>query len=554
MLVIALGLGLSLIWTWTFVFPLDAIFGGDDLLMIWNLWNVNDSLTHGHNPFFAPHVYYPLGTFLARHTYSPGFWPVAWLLEFVSGHSPLYAVMAYHVCVWLSYGLALAFAYLFLRRLGFGRFAAAVPALQYALSVFARGHFPHLQHISFLFLLPLASLAVLAFVRDPRAGRLASLAFVLAVTVYFSEMSVFLWIGLALLVVFAAVLPATRPTLRKVLTTCPRWALVTAALVFLLTLAPFLQAWIAQPGNAPNPRQTVAGSGNLVGFFLPHSLVTSLYGRSFDAWSAPTGGRQGLPRGMGGDELFLGFPLLTFAAAGFVRRPQGFLVIVATLTAVFAVLTLGPHLMAGGWEADIPLPYAALLKIPPFNMGRSPARNIVFVLWGCAIGAAYGLEAFESRLHHVRRSVSILCRTAVIVWAGLEAYAPWVHAKSYVVPAQLSKLPPGPVVNLPLSVFDGFGILLQTIHHQPIVTGFVSRRTPEQAAYIRDLDRLLATNPPAFVAKMEGIGVRSVIVGTGASPQEEQALRVSGRLVIIDARPAAGAEELPPDRLLRQER
>jgi hypothetical protein len=360
-------------------------------------------------------------------------------------------------------------------------------------------------------------------------------------------MSIFLWIGLALMVIAAVAVPSTRAVLRRVGAACPRWALVAAFLIFVLTLAPFLRAWLLQPGNAPNPRQASVGSGNLVGFFLPYSSVTFLYGNALDAWSVPVG-RQGLPRGTGGDHLFLGFPMLLFATVGFIRRSRGFLLIIGMLTLVFVVLTLGPHLIVGKWETAIPLPYAALMKIPPFNMGRSPVRNIVFVLFGCAIAAAYGLQELETWLRRFRRPIGIAVQAAVIVWAGLEAYAPWVHAKPFVVPPELAKLPPGPVVNIPLSVFDGYGVLLQTIHHQPMVTGFVSRRTPEQVAYIRELDRLLEADPPAFVQRMQDIGVRSVILGPGTKPEEEEALRASGRLVIIDARLAANgpAPQLSP--------
>jgi hypothetical protein len=547
--VIIVSFALSLVWISGYVFPLDGLRwpAGDELLMVWNLWNVNESITHGHNPFVAPNVYYPVGARLGMHTYSPGLWPVAWVTQWATGNAPLYALEAYHLCLWLSFALALAFSYLFLRRVGCSRFASLVPSMAYAFSVFARVHVPHLQHISFIFFLPLVSLAVRAAFDRPQAWRLLLLAFLLGFGIYLSEMSVFLWMGLALFAALAFLRRSTRAAMKQALAAYPRWTFVAAGLLFLVVLSPFLHAWSGHEGHAPKRRQTEGGSANVAGFFFPHSSTTRLYGAAGDRLSVPVGphGRQ-LP-GVGGNDLFLGFPLLLFAALGLARCRHGWLSIVAWVTAGFFVLSLGPALLVGSHATGWPLPYALLMKVPPFSIGRTPARNVVFVLWGATLLAAHGFVFFERWISDRSRPAAALFGSLLLLWVALEVYVPPPAAASYTIPTDLVRLAPGAVANVPISPFDGLGVFLQTIHHRPIVTGFVSRREPRQMEHIRSIDDLLNRDPDGFVARMAELGVGTIVLGPETPPEVAQALDSQKRLSVLHLRPFENGQSSEPE-------
>ncbi len=541
--IILLGFALAAVLAGSFVFPLDGLRwpAGDEMLMVWNLWNVNESVTHGRDPFFAPHVYYPLGARLAKHTYSPGLWPVAFVSSLLVPTRALYPLVAYHLCLWLSFALAFAFGYLLLRRLDAGPLAAAVPALLYAFSPFARWHTPHLQQLSAVFFLPLALWVGLGAISRPTPTRLAVAAFTLASGVYLGEASVFLWTALALAVVLALLARATRADLARIATAFSTRAYASASLAFFLTLGPFLLAWSKDAGQAPKPKQSYNWSANLVGFFVPHSATTTLYGDKLDGLSAPE------RRGVGGQEIFLGYPLALLALWGALSRRSGWYLIVGVLTAGFFVLCLGPALVVGEHALGWPLPYAWLMKVPPFHFGRAPVRNTVFVLLGCALLASQGIGTLERLLARTGRLSALAIKTGLVAWAVLEVYAPLRPAPHYSPPAALADLPDGPTVNVPLSVFDAYGVFLQTMHQRPIVTGFVSRRTPEQVALVRSLDQLLRSDPAAFVERLEQLGIRSIILSPTVTPEIESALRAQRTLPVFDLRPAALRGSLPVD-------
>jgi hypothetical protein len=94
------------------------------------------------------------------------------------------------------------------------------------------------------------------------------------------------------------------------------------------------------------------------------------------------------------------------------------------------------------------------------------------------------------------------------------------------------------VVNVPLSVFDGRAVFLQTFHGHQIATGFVSRRTPAQLAHVRTLDLLLSEDPPAFLRQLDRIGVRNVILGPG-TPSDVAAALAHGAINVVDLRDEA---------------
>ena len=116
---------------------------------------------------------------------------------------------------------------------------------------------------------------------------------------------------------------------------------------------------------------------------VPRPDATPLYGGAFAGWNAA------ISTGIAGHEVFLGFPLLLLAAAGVARRPRGWTAIAACLAVFFAVLSLGPTLKVGSVDTWWPMPYALLMKVPPFDMGRTPVRCVLLAVSRPDLSAAW---------------------------------------------------------------------------------------------------------------------------------------------------------------------
>jgi hypothetical protein len=447
----------------------------------------------------------------------------------VTGGDPLYPVYSYRVAILASFALAAALTYALVRRLGAPRSAGLVLAVQFAFCCFNRLHVPHLNHISAAFLLPAAALCVLRLYDRPSAGRAAALGAVLAAGVYFSELIVFAYVGLPVMILLALASPSLRAALGERAPSLGVRGALGFALAFLLVLAPFLWNWAADAGLSPQPRQASLWSANLAAFLVPDPEATPLYGRLFASASA------GL-KGIGGHEAFVGFPLLLLAVAGAGRRPRGWPAVAAGLAALFLVLSLGPTLKVGPLATDLPLPYALLMRVPPFDAGRTPVRCVLLGLFFLTLLAVAG---WHRLLGAVRRRwgprAAGAAAVALLAWAALEVRQPVPPAAPYRVPEELARLVPGPVINVPPSFMDGWAVFLQTLHGQPIVTGFVSRRTPEQLAHVRELDRLFHEDVPALLRHLQRLQVTNVVLGPGTPPEAAEQI-LAGPLNVVDLR------------------
>jgi hypothetical protein len=159
--------------------------------------------------------------------------------------------------------------------------------------------------------------------------------------------------------------------------------------------------------------------------------------------------------GMRGYEVFIGYPLLIFAVVGVVVVKDRLLRIAALLATCFFVLSLGPTLKVFGSDTGMPLPYAWLMKVPPFDFSRTPGRFVVLGLFFLAPTAAAGMSWMRDAISRRFGPASgLAAMLAVFSWTVGEAYAPLPHQPVFVPPAQLTGMPSGPVLNLPLSAFD----------------------------------------------------------------------------------------------------
>ncbi len=531
-----LAVPLALLFTWTQVFPLDAIpvLGTDYGQLVWNMWSVDRALSSGMSPLHSDIVFHPVGTSLAAHVLTPGFFPVTaavklWRRASGAGGSEdlLYPLIAYKAAIGLCY-VAIAFlAYAFLRRIGAGVAASIAITIAYAFSPFNQLHAPHLNHLAVAAILPLAGWCLVSLWERPRMGPVLLVAFLFGGGPYFGELIAFAWVAFLVIGAILLARPGTRAELLGRLRQIGGRRIGLALALAVLLVSPFAFAWVQGGAQPMNPRQAWFWSANLAAFVTPDPHT-----QPWLSFLAPLDAR--ISKGVGGHEAFLGFVLLGSAVLGLVRIRDFWTRLCGLMAFAFLVLSLGPSLKVFGSDLGIAMPYSFLMSVPPFSMGRTPVRCVLFALFFLTVPAVRVLSRVE------RKSVAGVAFVALVaVGAGLEMWSPRPLAKRFVSPLDLSRLVPGDVCNIPLTTLDGFAVLLQTQHRRKIVTGLVSRRSQALADHVNGLGDLLDHQPGKFASTLLSWGVTNVILEPGAPDGLEISLPKLG-LNVIDLRRSEG--------------
>jgi hypothetical protein len=511
-----------------YVLPLNSLLyttgvkGQDTGQMIWNIWFVNEAITSGHSPFSTNQVFYPLGTSLAHHSLGAGFFPLTFLVKALSGNDPLYPFYAYKLIILFSFTLILWLSYQVLREIDLTRWAALIAAVGYTFSDFYVVHILHINHLAGFFI-PLTAFFLIRAYTKPASSNLAFAALAASWSVYFTEFSLYICMaGLFFLLIAGLSQPGRRELVSKVAEAGLRRLLI-AALLFGVTVAPFAIVLSKDRIRNPPAQDSSQYSANLAGFFIPGQekdeaelygtpSTTPLYGDAFVKLDSkiPAG------LGVGGFEAFVGFPLLIFSVIAVVKFRRKGLWICVAVGFLFFLLSLGPTLKILGMETGWPLPYSALMKLPPFDAGRTPVRFIVMGLFFLMIVAAHGLSWMENSLVErwgVRgRRWSGATMFLIFAWTSGEVYSATPRRPPFVPPADLSKISAGPVLNLPPVQWDGYAAMLQTFHHQPIATGYLARNSEAQWAQFGSWKLAFDKGGAAFCEYVKSKGFRTVVI------------------------------------------
>ena len=528
---------LALLFTWTQVLPLDGIpvLGTDYGQLVWNMWSVDRAISSGESPLHSDMVFHPVQTSLAAHVLTPGFFPVTSAVklwrratgDFDGAEDLLYPIVAYKVAIGLCYVLIAFATYAFLRRIGTTRLAALAITIGYAFSPFMQLHAPHLNHLSTAAILPLAGWLLVSAWEQPRWAPVVGIALLFGGGPYFGELVVFAWVAFIAIGLVLLARPVSRAQVVARLRILGGRRVGVALGLAVVLVSPFALAWVSGGAQPMPPRQAGFWSSNLAALVIPDPQA-----QPWLSFMAPLARRVG--KGVGGHEAFLGFVLLGSALLGLVRLRDFWTRLCGVLAMAFMVLSLGPSLKVFGSDTGITMPYSFLMSIPPFSMGRTPVRCVLFALFFLTIPAARFLSRIESKGRRGSMMVAV-----VSVCAGLEMWSPRPLAKAFVSPLDLSRLVPGGVCNIPLTTLDGFAVLLQTQHHRKIVTGLVSRRSQAVADHVNGLGALLDHQPERFASTLLSWGVTNVILEPGAPDGLEKSLPLLG-LNVIDLRRSEG--------------
>jgi len=522
-LLLPLCLAFSFVMLYHWIVPLGAlpftagVKGQDSAQMVWNLWFANESITHGRNPYHSDQLFYPVGSGLGHHTLAPGFFPITFLVKTAMRGDPRYPFYAYQIIILLSFTLLLYLSYLLLRELGFSPLPSAAAAVAYAFSDFYILHVLHINHLAGFFF-PLTGLLLARFFKRPDSLNLVAVALVAALSVYFTEFAVYLYMAALLFAImmwsFKSERSALLATIRKA-----GWArLGIATATFVLIISPFLIVLFRDKIRKPGYVEITSYSANLAGFFIPGqqreesevfgtAYMTPLYGTLFRPLDSK------VTAGLGGFEIFVGYPLLLFTIFTLVKSRRRLAMMCLVSAVFFFVLSLGPTLKVFATDTGIKLPYAVLMKVPPFDSGRTPVRFVSIGLFFLMIVGAHGMSSLEGILK--RRAGTRWANAAlglVLVWTLAEVYSPAAPRKPFRTPAALENLAAGPVFNLPPVQWDGYAAMLQTQHHRPISAGYLARNSEALWEYNRDQFHAFSKGGAYFCSYVRGLGFRNIVI------------------------------------------
>ena len=486
------------LWFFVFSWPLGAHFasamlaepGSDAGLFAWNVWHFDQAVAAGQNPFFTTWMFFPQGTSLVLHTYTP----VLGLLGLVVSNP----VLAVNLGLLLSAALSGTGAYLLARRWVHSPVLALLAGFVFAYSPYKLQRLS--QHVN-LELTATVPFYVLAFLRAfeftegrwlPRVrswGAVAACAglgvltllsdyYVLFGLLYFSA-AYAAWFGLKL----------GRIRWRSWRT----WAWLAGILVVSHVVVRLLRM-------SGLPEKSIWWGGDLVAFLLPPPSSRWVY---WD-WAARLLNNPHIFNSPGSVEntLFIGYalPLLAlvlgvlrwghrrpssarFADAG--GRPLAWVLVVFLLFTIPSVRVLG--------HERLNLPTAVLHFVPLLSNLRCPTRWIMMAGLLLPIVSFSALEAaWAGRLKPATQLLCSLLLFAVVLVEFWPRSFPQLSLGA--VPRayqQAAQLPGTSLITVPLGIVDGSRqvgafkaeqLFYQIRHRKKLPTGYISRVSPEQFA------------------------------------------------------------------------
>src|SRR5205814_8577732 len=130
-------------------------------------------------------------------------------------------------------------------------------------------------------------------------------------------------------------------------------------------------------------------------------------------------------------EPFIGFPILFLAVVALAKAKRILVRVSVLISVFFFILSLGPVLKILRVETHVPLPYALLMHIPPFDSGRTPVRFVVVGMFFLMIVAAGGLTWLQVKLDSSKSRWGVLALSLILAWTIAEKYSPIPRAQSF---------------------------------------------------------------------------------------------------------------------------
>jgi len=515
--------GLAVIFTWPVALSLDRSVAGfegrDSFQHIWLLWWFREALLSQRQAVAQVDVlYFPQG---ATHS-------VLWMHPL----TPLLGLpltvffgprLTYNLVLLISFVLTGTVGYLLTRLLVRQRWVAFVGGLIIAFAPHRLGH-ALAGHLLLVvdFALPLYVLALWLWLKRP-SRQLSALYTVSLVLVLLSHPN---FVGYFVLIVTPILLVSY--WLRGGRISRQRWSqLLLAWLIAGLAYLPF--AWPAlmelaggrlaylQPGDVGEH------SADLLSFVAPSPFHPLWKGNPPRLITLVLDGARAMEEGFN----YVGLVALILAAIAALRMPAQAApwVVIAGLA---ALLSLGPALKLAGHTTLITMPYAWVGQLPFFSWSRTPGRLMSTAMLAIGVLAALG----SARVMGWRRGrrfqwVLGVALAGLIVFEYLPGWPFPIDSQS-ISPYyyQLAQVPAeGGLLDMPVSGSrraSNYAMFYQTVHHRPLVGGYIERDPPGTEELRLFADRLLspssfsveafmAPTPPERAAILGDMGVTQVV-------------------------------------------
>lgn len=461
----------SLAATWPLVTHLQGWVPGfgDWGQNMWALWWTREALlTLRQAPFFTTYLFHPEGVTLLFHP-----------LDVTDGllTLPLYGLVggdtAYNLIILLSFVFSGLGVYYLVFYLTHYRGAAFVAGLVFALSPyhFLRLELGHLNLASIQWI-PFYLLFLLKFVREGRF-RFAGLAVLFMVLNALCSWYYVIACGLLSLAVIGWKVGKAVGWLHRISRVALVLALVGVALAPLIgPMFSLLNSteWVGEH----NP---LRHSVDVLSFWIPGPPST--WAGWFEGGWISYAAQNREP----GASAYLGYSVLALSLVGLGGRWRNAAWWWLFVGLGFAILALGPQLQVAGQIFEIKLPYYYLATVVPgFSISGIPGRFVVITSLATAVLAGYGLLELSRRLP-VRSSLIWLIFALVV---SLEFLALPVAGSATELPSFYARLAADKSTYALIDLKWDANYLLhaQTIHHKPLIGGWLARLPQEKAAYL----------------------------------------------------------------------
>lgn len=456
---------LSVAATW----PLAAHFDGwvpglgDWGQNMWALWWTRHALlVEGQAPFFTDYLFYPEGVTLLFHPLD-----VADALLVLPLYGWLGGDAAYNILILLSFVLGGYGTYLLTLELTGHRGASFIAGMIFALAPYhmLRIQLGHLN-LSSVQWLPFFALFLLRYVRHnaPRDGLWA--------VFFLAWMGLHSWYYVVYGGLFALAVIFWPPRPWRVIHIAG--VLSLAALVLSPLIGPMVSLLLTTPFVGEH--EPLRHSVDLYSFWIPGPPST--WADAFTAWWSPYAAANREP----GASAYVGYTVLLLSLLALLNsRERWHKVWWLGIALGFTVLALGPQLQIGGQILDdVTLPYHWLSEtVPMFDITGIPGRFVVMTALALAVLAGYGVAGWLSR-----RRVAVVVLVAVLV--AVEYAAVPVYLSDTRLPDFYAQMGADAETYAIIDLRWDANFLLhaQTVHHKPLVGGWLARLPEEQAAYL----------------------------------------------------------------------
>jgi hypothetical protein len=492
--------------------------GFDGWQNYWNLWWVKTALLDLYqSPYFTQYLYYPTGYSLLFQTLNIFNSFLTLPVQITFG-----VTVAYNCVVLFSFVMGGYGAYLLgLHVIGTRRGTTdhVVAFLAGAVFTFSPFHFAHLLGHMQVFSLEWLPFFVLSLVRSLSTDRLRVGRDVLLPGLFLVLTALCDWYYVLYLLFFTVVYLAYRLWVQR----RPRMLLLKTGLILILSgvvlsplLVPMVVEAVGESSYLSSPLETtVRLSADLMAFVTPnefHPLWGEAASRLSGSFTSSVSERM----------VFAGYiPLALGAYAVWARRREA-VPWLASLAVLF-LLALGPYLHVGGRQLPVPLPYLLLYRLfPVLSIARSVSRFDVMVMLSLAMLAALGLQAAVGRLAIQRRTAVSLAAVILVCCEFLPAPYPLSYVE---VPSYYQGLSGDSeeyaILELPMNWDRPAHLLYQTVHHKPMIAGYVTRPNPLSMIervpvlqHFRSLQRDIIVQDPSDISTevFDYLGIRYVIL------------------------------------------